>query len=354
MFQRKIYSLPEETLCRFGSGGCACSGDLVLEGNSCVLPCSGTGKIVDQNGDCVCDADNLFVSDGSGGCECEELSILENDECVPVPGVYFTDYNGEHPVVFCYGSNLETCVNMTTVFYTDYGVAFDPTTNRLFVGDYDGVHVCDRFGADCTMTSINDNKVYGLAVSGSTLVVTYDGNPEYPAAVCSVQLDNSLDCDLANAYNADSQTEAAISPDGSVVYLSHYADSLVRRCEVSGTQLTNCVETTLASGTAYEWKKPWGMTYANNKLYVADYNNYTVGICDDNGSGVLDCGFTSGFDRLYVSDVSVDGTTVYVVNYAEGDIIWKCTENDKLLENCQELPVFSFEYIAYIAGTWGA
>ena len=106
-------------------------------------------------------------------------------------------------------------MNTTTAFVDDYGIAFDPTPNRLFVGDADGGHVCDRFGADCTLTPINCVAVYGIAVRGSTLVVIYDG-PEYPAAVCSVQSDNTLNCDLANAYDTVSQTEAAISSDGSV------------------------------------------------------------------------------------------------------------------------------------------
>ena len=79
------------------------------------------------------------------------------------------------------------------------------------------------------------------------------------------------------------------------------------------------------------------MTFANDRLYVADYGNTTVSICQDLGTS-LTCAHTQFFNAI--SDVSVDDTTAYVTNYDNREIIWKCTiQFEAVLVNYESLSV---------------
>ena len=322
-----------------GNGGCKCDGDLVLEGDECISPCSGPGKIIDENDDCVCDTDNFFVADEYGGCECPERTKLDNDRCVALPGIVMSSWTVGTPLVYCYERDLATCVNTTATFDEDYGIAFEPESQRMFVADKEGIHVCDRTVSSCTLTRMTSNnyQAWGVAVQGSTVVVFYNDLNAilYVAAVCTVLGDNTMNCDFENKYDPGQNLfyAVAISSDASTAYFSFF-NTLIRRCSVSGTQLTGCADATFAAGTTHTWENIFGMSYGNNRLYVTDKN--TVGICDDNGSGELDCGFTTFNSRVF--DVSVDGTNIYVLSGDASILSYRCTEIDKTLQDCEEIP----------------
>lgn len=128
---------------------------------------------------------------------------------------------------------------------------------------------------------------------------------------------------------------------------------MVQRCTLSGNQLIDCAPTTSAAGTTYQWEAPWGITYSNNRLYVADYNARTLAVCDDNGSGELDCEFNEL--PKGIGDVSVDGNTVYATNFDDCYSVFRCTLSDKQVQNWEEIPILDQGgRVWYIGGTWGA
>jgi len=159
------------------------------------------------------------------------------------------------------------------------GVTYDPTTDTLYIADYNGsdpdailkvtsFSTCTG-GSPCTAVSINATGLtnpYGITLVGSTLFfVDYNSS----SSLHSVPVTGGAATDYTSPDMSSDANDVVADPAGNV----YFDDYNTGKLWVLPAGTTAAVEIT-TSGTPTSLTDPWGMTYTSGNLYALNWSDY--------------------------------------------------------------------------------